>query len=199
MQPAQSSFENGEPDEPPDCRRTRPGLVDACACRSSAGICAEFPRSARAPDHPLRAGRHRRFCRPRAGAEDRRGAWPDGGAGEQARRRRHRRCRLRRSFSAGRLQHGADGSGHRRQSDAAENDALRHLQGPGDALGRQLLARGSGGRAAARHQDLCRAGRLRQSQSRQAQLCQRRRRHHAASRRRNVEIAHRHRRRACAL
>ena len=87
----------------------------------------------------------------------------------------------------------------RRQSDAAENDALRHFQGYRAALDHELVAGSFGGRAAARHQDLRRAGRLRQSQSGQAQLCQRRRRHHAASRRRNVEIAHRHRRRARAL
>ena len=73
-----------------------------------------------------------------------------------------------------------------------QKSALRHFQGPGDDLDRQLVAGSSGGRAGTRHQNLRRACRLRQSQSGQAQLRVRRRRHGAASRRRHVGASHRH-------
>ena len=118
------AFEYGEPNEPPDCRRARPRLVDVRACRIFAGACAEFSRSAGAPDHSLWAGRHHRLCRPRVGAEDRRGLGPNRRGGEQAGGRRHCRRRLCRAFGARRLQHGRHGSWGRHQPDPAEIDAL---------------------------------------------------------------------------
>ena len=76
---------------------------------------------------------------------------------------------------------------------------LRHLQGSGDGIARQFVARGAGGSAAAWRENLCRACRLRQSQSGQAQLRLGRSWHRAASCRRVVGAGDRRQGRACAL
>ena len=105
----------------------------------------------------------------RGGAKARRSSRSDRCCREPAGRRRHRRRRLRRSR---RPTVTISSSWIRRSSSIrrCRNDALRHLQGSGDDLDRQFVAGSSGGCAATRRQDLRRARRLRQSQSRQAQL-----------------------------
>ena len=123
-----------------------PALVGIAVAARRAGARRDFSVAADPPDHALRSGRHRRFRRPRSWrrsssevlgqtvvAENRPGAGGIVGV----------------DFVAHSDPDGYNvvlmDPAHRHQSDAAEIDALRHFQGPGDDFDRQLVARSSGG------------------------------------------------------
>ena len=128
----------------------------------------------------LSARRHCRFCRPRAGAAARSGARPDDRRRQPAGRGRHRRRRLGRARGTGRLRPGTDRSVDRHQPGAAQEDAVRRVQGSGADLAGRLVAGRAGGGAATADQNLRGAGRLRQGQSGQAQFRVAGYRHHWA-------------------
>ena len=125
----------GESNEPLEIRRALAAVVGACCCAAAfAGARRNISVAAHSPDHSLSAGRHRRFRRPRAGAEARRRSGPDG------RRPRTGPAPAASSASITSRIPTPDGynivlmdPAHRHQSDAAEIDALRHFQGSGDA------------------------------------------------------------------